>query len=145
MARRTVGRTTSLKINLGDKGRHKRLNPREAHEHAVEGACHASRASAFPGIGRQGRLDECGHGCRLDTLAGHITQNHDGAVVGKPDKRIEVTADQCGVRSRQVHRIGRDARNIAERIPHTDLKRLGDMALLALLRLAFIDQLKIVG
>ena len=145
MACRTISSATRLKIDFGDKGRHKRLDPREPHKHAVEGARHASRARAFPGIGRQGRLDECGHGCRFDTLAGHIAQNHDGAVVGKADERIEVAADQCGVRGRQVYRIGRDTRNIAERIPHTDLKRLGDMALLALLRLTFIDQLKIVG
>ena len=98
MACRAIGRAPRLKIDFGNKGRHKRLDPREAHEHAIERAGHAGRPRTLPGIGRQRLLDECRHGCRLDALAGHIAQNHDGAIVGKTDERIEVAADQCRVR-----------------------------------------------
>ena len=95
-------------------------------------------------ICRQGRLDERGHRCSLNAFARHIAQNHDGAVVGKTDERIEIAADQRRVRGRQVHRIGCDTRNIPQGISHADLKGLSDMALLALLRFAFVDQFKVM-
>ena len=100
MSRRAIGSAARLKIDLGDKRRHKRLDPRKAHEHAIERACHTGRPRTLPGIGRQRRLDERRHRRRLDSLAGYIAQNHNGAIVGKSDKRIEVTADQRRIRCR---------------------------------------------
>ena len=58
MSRRAIGSATRFKIDLGDKRRHKRLDPRKAHEHAIERAGHAGGPSTLPGIGRQRRLDE---------------------------------------------------------------------------------------
>ena len=109
MSRRAICSAARFKINLGDKRRHKRLDPRKAHEHAIERAGHASGSRTLPGISRQRRLDERRHRRRLNSFAGDIAQYHNGAIVGKTDKRIEVTTNQ----RRQVYRIGCDARNVA--------------------------------
>ena len=97
---RAICSATRLKINLGNKRRYKRLDPREAHEHAIERAGHTGRPRPLPGIGSQRRLDEGRHRRSLNTLAGYITQNHDSAVVGKTNKRVEVAADQRRIRCR---------------------------------------------
>ena len=144
MSCRAIGCVALAQIDLCNEHRRKRLEAREPHKHAVERARHALRPHALPGIGGKRRFDQSRHRSRLDAFTRYIAQNHDHAIVGKTDKRIEISAHQRLLGCRGIQAVRGDPRYGSKRAPHSRLKGLCDAMLRFLLARALNVHLKIM-